>query len=241
MLNQAFYLYLSLSLIANLLGGFILFLKKDWSVRKLSGFLSLSSGILLSITIFELIPETIQLSHFSSLFICIGFLFLFLIQKVLSKRRFYQNEKVAVFLSSLLGIFIHSLFEGMIIFSSFLLNQYVGSLILLGSMIHKFLDGFLVYFMTFYFYQDKKKALLSVLFLILATLFGTNIALFFSESILLNESTIYAFALSITSGIFLYIPIVDLIPKTNLDQNHFNRLFLFIGICIIPLLNIWFH
>lgn len=68
------FFFVLIAAFANVLGGFVIFLKKDWSRKSLKSLMALSTGILFAITIMDLIPEAIEIDKSSPIYIVIGFL-----------------------------------------------------------------------------------------------------------------------------------------------------------------------
>ncbi|MGE1166294.1 ZIP family metal transporter [Peribacillus simplex] len=239
-------IYTLLSICANLMGGLVLLIRKDWSNKSLKSFLALCTGFLFSLTIFDLIPETIEMGGTSStLYIFAGFLLLFLIQTFYKSISCTQHKKhqnhITTVSSSMAGILIHSFFDGLLIVSTFLFNQYIGIAVLLGIMLHKFFDGFILSTITYTYYRNSKKLFIPISLLILSTLLGIGVPFALSESSLFTGKSILVSFLSITAGIFLYISTVDLITLSNLKNDRIAGFFFLFGISVFILLHSFSH
>ncbi|MCM3170133.1 ZIP family metal transporter [Peribacillus frigoritolerans] len=181
----------------------------------------------------------------STLYIFSGFLLLFLIQTLnrsisCTHHKKHQNHITTVS-GSMAGILIHSFFDGLLIYSTLLFNQYIGIAVLLGIMLHKFFDGFILSTITYTYYGNSKKLFIPISLLILSTLLGIGVPFALSESSLFTGKSILVPFLSITAGIFLYISTVDLITLSNLKNDRFAGFFFLFGISVFILLHSFSH
>ncbi|MCK9906446.1 hypothetical protein MXD63_41460, partial [Frankia sp. Cpl3] len=80
------YVLLMAATLSSVLGGFILCLRKSWSEEALYAMISAGAGLLLSITILDLVPHSIG-NHGHSLmpFVLLGFALLFVMEMISQK------------------------------------------------------------------------------------------------------------------------------------------------------------
>lgn len=78
-MEKEIFFYVITAALANILGSFFIFLKKNWSRRSLYALMALSSGLLFSIAIMDLVPEALEIMESSSIYIILGFGIIFFI------------------------------------------------------------------------------------------------------------------------------------------------------------------
>ncbi|MFA5953391.1 MAG: ZIP family metal transporter [Candidatus Pacearchaeota archaeon] len=218
-------------------GIFTLILKKKNLNNFLKVLVSLSAGALIGGAFFHLIPEAsndLTLER-TMLFVLIGFVLFFLIEKVLHWRHCHKgNCEVHSFAHiSLFGDGIHNFIDGLLIASSFLVDIHIGWITTLAIIIHEVPQEFGDFGVLVYGGFEKRKALfynfISGLLAVLGGIFGY---LIFS----ITEFN-FAFLLAIAAGGFLYISSSDLIPEirkeTSLKKALINFLIFLAGLVLM--------
>src|SRR5437764_6045742 len=136
---------------ANGFGGAII-VQKHWERNYLRYFIALGSGFMLATAIIEMLPESFRLAGARApLFILIGyFLVHFFEHTVTSHFHFGEETHQHEFahahrgLSVLIGLLIHTFFDGIAIASGFLVSNWLGWVIFLAVFLHKIPEGFTV-------------------------------------------------------------------------------------------------
>lgn len=229
--------YVITAALANILGGLVIFLKKNWSRRGLNGLMALSAGILFTIAVMDLIPEALEIHESSAIYIVIGFGLIFLFQQFLAPHFHFGEEththshSQRTTLSALVGMLVHTFFDGVSIVASFKLDERIGFVVLIAVLLHKIPDGLTISSIVFASLKSKKRAIEASFLLGVSTIAGAIAALFLTQFFTV-DSSILAIALSITSGIFLYIATVDLLPIVNATGDRPIILFFFVGILL---------
>src|ERR1700731_2089708 len=117
---------------ANILGGlFILY--RDWSRQYLKYFLALGAGFMLAAAILEILPESVALSGNSAYFLVLAGYFIvhFFEHNLAPHFHFGEETHVEEFIpdhagiSALLGLSIHTFFDGVAIASGFLVSGWL--------------------------------------------------------------------------------------------------------------------
>lgn len=229
--------YVLTAALANILGGLVIFLKKNWSRRSLNALMALSAGLLFSIAVVDLIPEALELQEESPIYIVIGFCLIFLFQQFVAAHFHFGEETHQNFhpqssiLGALMGMLIHTFFDGLSIVASFEVDNRIGFVVLIAVLLHKIPDGLTISSIVFASLKSKKKAMGAAILLGVSTIMGAIAAVFLTEHFLLNNSLL-AMALSITAGIFLYVAAADLLPAVNTTNDRPITLFFFGGILL---------
>ncbi|OXT17204.1 ZIP family metal transporter [Bacillus sp. OG2] len=234
--------YVLTAAFANILGGFVIFLKKNWSRRGLNALMALSAGILFTIAIMDLIPEAIELYESSPIYIVLGFCLIFLFQQFLAPHFHFGEEthkhshSQTTTLGALMGMLVHTFFDGVSIVASFKIDERIGFVVLIAVLLHKIPDGLTISSIVFANLKSRKKAIGASVLLGISTIMGAFAALYFTQFFLV-DSSILAIALSITAGIFLYIATADLLPVVSATEDRSVIPFFFVGILLYYMLH----
>src|SRR2546423_8004032 len=125
----------------NLVGGYFV-VHKDWPRKFLQYFLALGAGYMLAVAFVEVIPESVSLSGESALlYVLIGYFLVHLFEHTLAPHFHFGEEthceevsRYHARTSVLVGMTIHTFFDGVAIAAGFFVAPWVGA----GS----FLSGF---------------------------------------------------------------------------------------------------
>jgi len=207
-------------------------------------------GVFLGVIFFELIPETLEGSHFyGSIAIAAGFLSFYLLSHFLRTYHHHhgddhgahdecENTRGASML--LIGDAVHNIADGVVIASSFLLNPVVGVAVTVGIALHEIPQEIAEYGVLISAGYSKKKALM-LNFLSASSIFvGVLLSSLF---ISLGD---YIWVLTgLAAGNLLYIAASDMIPELNhtTKKSHFMLTFIstLVGLIAIVSLLTWSH
>lgn len=214
---------------ANGLGGAVI-VRSDWDHRYLRYFIALGSGFMLGTAVLEMLPESIRVAGPNApLLILAGyFLVHFFEHTVTSHFHFGEETHTEEYTrphrvySVLLGLLIHTFFDGIAIASGFLVSQWLGWIIFFAVALHKVPEGFTASSVMLAGGRSKKAAWLASAVLGLATVLGTATALAFTRS--LPEG------LPLSAGVTLYVAASDLIPEVNREPDTRVALAVFLGV-----------
>ncbi|MFW9864726.1 MAG: ZIP family metal transporter [Candidatus Thorarchaeota archaeon] len=199
--------------------------------------ISYAIGILLTASLFGLIPEAIEGSggepHFIMLFVLGGILFFFIIEKIIIWRN-CQNEGCEVHSAAgplvLVGDAFHNFTDGVVIAAAFLTNFSIGIVAGISVLIHEIPQETGDFGILLHQGYSRKKALL---FNILSSL-STIPAAIISFYVLDIFSVFVPYLLAISAASFIYIALTDLTPELHqkADAKHSIRqiLLIFVGI-----------
>lgn len=221
--------------LANVLGGVLVVMKKDWSRSALNAFMAIGAGFLISIGLTELLPESLAIAGTNAYYALFGFLAVYLFQHVVSTHfhfgeevhRGYERRSRA---GILIGMLTHTFFDGVAVASGFEVDAALGILVFFAVFLHKIPDGLTIASVTLARNGSRKKALLSAVYLGLSTLLGALSVVWLGEFVHLQ--TLIGIALAFSAGVFLYVGATDLLPVVNATENRKHSLFVFLGILI---------
>src|SRR5512140_1341584 len=221
--------------LANVLGGAVVVARRHWNEMFLKYFLGLGAGFMLAATFLRMLPTSLELSpRLAPGLILAGYFLVHFFEHTLAPHFHFGEERhsdvmvnPAVGLSALLGLSIHTFFDGVSIASGFLVSARLGLLIFLAVVLHKIPEGVTVASIPLAAGKDKRTALTSAAFLGAATLAGALGMNRFAGAV--------AFALPLSTGVTLYVAASDLIPEANEERGIRMALVVFLGVAFFYL------
>jgi ZIP family zinc transporter/zinc and cadmium transporter len=133
----------------------------------------------------------------------------------------------------LLGLSIHTFFDGVAIASGFLVSGWLGGVIFLAIVLHKIPEGFTFASLMLASGQSRRMAFRAAIWLAAATFAGI-----FLMGLLHSQ---VGYALPISAGVTLYVAATDLIPEVNREPDTRMALLVFLGVSLMLLLAHLFH
>jgi len=227
---------------ANVLGGSLI-AHGTWSRRYLKYFIALGAGFMLATALLEMIPESLKLrgDHESFFFhdtssvlllVLAGYFLVHFFEHTLAPHFHFGEETHHEEMShahasyaALLGLGIHTLFDGVAIASGLLVSTSLGVLIFLAIFLHKLPEGFTVASLMLASGQSRRAAFVSSVILGGCTLLGMAL-------MLALRSTVKD-ALPLSAGVTLYVAASDLIPEVNREPAFGMAVLVFLGVAIM--------
>jgi len=227
--------------VANGLGGAVI-VQKDWSRQYLRYFIALGSGFMLGTALLEMLPESFSLaartgwptSRVPLLVLAGYFLVHFFEHTVTAHFHFGEETHAEEFVhphrgySVLLGLMIHTFFDGIAIASGFLVSNFLGWIIFVAVLLHKMPEGFTASSVMLASGRSRTVAWLASALLGVATLLGELAVTAFSRSVIAG--------LPLSAGVTLYVAASDLIPEVNRQPGIRMALSVFAGVGLLFLL-----
>lgn len=225
---------------ANVLGGYFV-IRRDWSRQVLRYFLALGAGFMLATALVEMIPESLELAGSRALyFVLTGYFLVHFFEHTLAPHFHFgeetHHEEMAVQHASytaLLGLMIHTFFDGVAIAAGFLVSNWLGGVIFLAVFLHKLPEGFTVASLFRASGQTRQRAMLASGLLGLATLFGV-----FLTNLLHSQ---LSYALPLAAGVSLYVAASDLVPEVNRERAPHMAVVVFLGVALLLALRHFLH
>lgn len=225
---------------ANVLGGLFI-VRRDWSRQYLKYFLALGAGFMLAAAFLEVIPESIRLAGDAALLLVLGGYFIVHFFEHTLAPHFHFGEETHVSemtpqhasLSALLGLTIHTFFDGVAIASGFLVSVWLGGVIFLAVFLHKLPEGFTVSSLMLASGQSRRVALLASVLLGAATLVGVLLMDVLPAQV--------SYALPLSAGVTIYVAASDLMPEVNREPGVRMAFVVFLGVALMLVLHRMFH
>ena len=185
--------------------------------RIISICLSFAAGVMICMSIFDLIPEGIRFffdkfDYFYSffayfIFILVGFIISFFISSFVDHSK---NNLYRVGIISMFAIILHNIPEGMITFITTTANVSLGVSMAVAIGCHNIPEGISIGVPIYYATGDKKKAFFYTLVSSFSETLGALVTYLFLLPIV--NSFLLGILFSITAGMMIYISLFELIP-----------------------------
>jgi len=225
---------------ANIFGGAVI-VQKNWERRYLKYFLALGAGFMLATAIVEMVPQSLELGGRSAAFlVLLGYLLIHFFEHTVTPHFHFGEETHAdEFMEShksysvLLGLTIHTFFDGIAIASGFLVSNWLGWIIFLAVFLHKIPEGFTVSSVMLAGGRSKLTAWLASVVLGAATVAGVMTMALFRHQV--------GAGLPLSAGVTIYVAASDLIPEVNREPGVKLALVVFVGVVLLFALDSVFH
>ncbi len=204
--------------LSTLLGSLFIFIKGNKeNIIKLS--LAFASGVMFSVSIFDLIPESLTMFQSTSknsiflniiVFIIIGLVIPLFIDKILPNKLNQNNKLYKLGIFTMIAIIIHNIPEGIATYISSETNIKLGIAITMAIAMHNIPEGISIAMPVYYATKNKKKAIGLTFLSGMSEPLGAVIAFLFLNPIINN--TIMGGLFAIIAGIMTYISIIELLP-----------------------------
>jgi zinc and cadmium transporter len=221
------------------IGIFTLLLKEKLLNKILLILVSLSAGALMGGAFLHLIPEAVEKSQGTDifLFVLVGFILFFVIEKVLHWRHCHKGKcDVHTFTyMNLVGDTIHNFIDGLILAASFVTSVELGLTTTIAIAAHEIPQEIGDFGVLIYGGFKKKKAIILNFIVALSIVIGGLIGYFISKSV----GSAVTFLLPFAAGGFIYIAATDLIPEIKKELD-FKKYMATLIVFIIGILIMWF-
>jgi ZIP family zinc transporter/zinc and cadmium transporter len=224
---------------ANVFGGAII-VQRHWERRYLSYFVAVGAGFMLATALVEMVPESLQLRGRSAgLLVLLGYLIIHFFEHTVTPHFHFGEEthreqvKAHKGYSVLLGLVIHTFFDGIAIASGFIVSNWLGWIIFTAVFLHKIPEGFTVASVMLAGGQSRGVAWGSSIILGLATLAGVTVMAIACHQV--------AFGLPLSAGVTIYVAASDLVPEVNKEPGVKMALLVFVGVAFMFVLDRLFH
>ena len=224
----------------NVLGAYFV-VRREWPRKFLQYFVALGAGYMLSVAFVEVIPESVRLVGESALLsVLIGYFLIHLFEHTVAPHFHFgeetHQEEVHGFHARntvLLGLAIHTFFDGVAIAAGFLVSTWLGAVIFVAVFLHKLPEGFTVASVMLASGQGKPSAVRAAGLLGAATLAGVLLTSQLQSQL--------KYALPLAGGVTVYVAATDLLPEVNREPNWRMALLVFAGVASLLILRGLFH
>jgi zinc and cadmium transporter len=225
---------------ANVVGGAVI-VHRRWHQSYLKYFVALGAGFMLATALVEMVPASVRLRGTDAGFlVLVGYLIVHFFEHTVSPHfhfgeethedEFVQKHKSW---SVLLGLIIHTFFDGIAIASAFLLSTWLGWIVFMAVFLHKIPEGFTVASVMLASGRSRAMAWGSSVLLGGATLLGVLTMVITRQAV--------SVGLPLSAGVTIYVAASDLIPEVNREPGIKMALVVFLGVGFLFLMDRLFH
>ena len=196
--------------IANVLGAIAVAWRAAWSVRVLDTMLSFAAGFLISVSLIDLFPHSVQVAGPIAPAIVLGAYVLVHLTQHTIGRHFHFGEEThsvseMVSVSALIGLLMHTFVDGVAVASGLRVSAALGALVFVAVLLHKFPEGLAISSLFLAAGARRRTAILAAAALGVSTIAG----------VLLTEAlaVLRVYGLAISAGVTLYVGASNLVPE----------------------------
>jgi zinc and cadmium transporter len=203
-------LYALAAAAANLLGALAVTSGARWTVRALDAILSFAAGFLISVSLIDLLPASLERSGTNGAIAALGAYVLVHITQHTLGRHFHFGEEThqvssLVSMTALMGLLMHTFVDGVAVASGFSVSQGLGALVFVAVFLHKFPEGLAISSLFLAAGASRGKAIGAALALGATTVVGVVLT---DQIGFLRE-----YGLGISAGVTLYVAASNLVPE----------------------------
>lgn len=225
---------------ANVFGGAII-VQRRWERQYLRYFVAIGAGFMLATSMVEMIPESVELrGKTAGLLVLTGYLIIHFFEHTVTPHfHFGEETHHDEFVHShssysvLLGLVIHTFFDGIAIASGFLVSNWLGWLIFVAVFLHKIPEGFTVSSVMLASGRSRGTAWGASIILGGSTLAGVLVMALFRHHV--------GAGLPLSAGVTIYVAASDLVPEVNKEPAMKMALLVFVGAAVFFLLDTLFR
>ena len=194
-------------------------------LRLIDACIAFGAGFMLAVTVLGVLPEVFKASAGAALYVLLGYFAVHLAQHVFTPHFHFGEETHRVSASAgqsaLLGLTLHTFFDGVAIASGFLVSGKLGILLFLAVLLHKLPEGVTIASVMVAGGQSRGLAVASAAVLGGATVLG----------VLLTEQVapLASHGLALSAGVTLYVAASNLVPEFQAKRGWLTALAFFGG------------
>jgi ZIP family zinc transporter/zinc and cadmium transporter len=188
--------------------------------------LAFGAGFMIAVSVLGVLPEVMIDGAGAAAYVLAGYLAVHLAQHVLTPHFHFGEETHRVSstagLSALIGLMLHTFFDGVAIASGFLVSGRLGALLFLAVLLHKLPEGVTIASVTLAGGGSRSRAVWSAAVLGGATVLG----------VLLTEQVapLARHGLALSAGVTLYVAASNLVPEFQAKRGWLTALAFFGGV-----------
>ena len=196
--------------LANVLGAAAVTSRARWSVRALDVMVALSAGFMIAVSLGELLPESIERGGRSAaLAALVGYMLVHLTQHTFARHFHFGEEthevNTKVSASALVGLLLHTFFDGVAIASGFDVSAALGFLVFMAVLLHKLPEGLAISSLFLAAGAGRRAALGAAAALGVATVVGVLMTQYIAG--------LRSLGLALSAGVTLYVAASNLVPE----------------------------
>jgi zinc and cadmium transporter len=206
--------------LGNVLGAVAVVRHLRRGLRFIDACLAFGAGFMIAVTMLGVLPEVLRESSDAALYVLAGYIAVHLAQHVFTPHFHFGEEthrvSAAAGNSALLGLMLHTFFDGVAIASGFLISDQLGILLFLAVLLHKLPEGVTIASVMVAGGGSRVHAVGAAAVLGGATLLG----------VLLTEhiQPLALHGLALSGGVTLYVAASNLVPEFQAKRGWLSAL-----------------
>ncbi len=211
--------------LGNVVGALAVVRHLERGLRMIDACLAFGAGFMLAVTLLGVMPRVMESSSSALLYVLLGYFAVHLAQHVFTSHFHFGEEthrlSASAGVSALLGLTLHTFFDGVAIASGFLVSDRLGLLLFLAVLLHKLPEGVTIASVLVAGGQSRRNAVGGAAILGAATLLG----------VLLTEQVapLARHGLALSAGVTLYVAASNLVPEFQGKRGWLTALAFFGG------------
>jgi ZIP family zinc transporter/zinc and cadmium transporter len=211
--------------LGNLAGALAVVRSLRRELRLIDACLAFGAGFLLAVALLGVLPEVLRQGNDGALYVLIGYLAVHMAQHVLTPHFHFGEETHRVSrsagISALLGLTLHTFFDGVAIASGFLVSGQLVVLLFLAVLLHKLPEGVTIASVMVAGGETRARAVGAAAVLGLATILG----------VVLTEvmAPLARHGLALSAGVTIYVAASNLVPEFQAKRGWSTALAFFGG------------
>lgn len=205
---------------------------EGWAQRQSIYFIAFAAGVLISVSLLHIVPESFDMVPNAPFYLLGGYLFLYLFNRFICAFVCEQRPDIhyGLGLVPLIGIGLHSFIDGFVYSIAFSVSTFTGWLTTIGMVLHEFPEGIITYLLLLRGgFQQRTSLLLAFIAAGLTTPLGTLISYPFISEL---KPPLLGTLLAISGGALLYVGATHLLPQAEHERRRFTVLALIAGVLI---------
>lgn len=226
----------SIAGISTLVGYLFIYIKADKN-KVISKSLSFASGVMLTLSLVDLIPTSINYLKMDnrSLLYAVLFFFVGIILCLIINTKIKDNDVLyKTGILSMIGIMIHNIPEGIVTYVLSTVDMKLGLIFAIAIILHNIPEGISISVPIYYSKKSKKKAFLYTMISGLSEPLGALLSMIFLYKYISNF--LIAILFSLIAGLMSYISIFELM-KTSYKYDK-NKIYILYGSLFILIVEI---
>ncbi len=227
----------SIAGISTLVGYLFIYIKADKN-KVISKSLSFASGVMLTLSLVDLIPTSINYLRMDnrSLLYAVLFFFVGIILCLIINTKIKDNDVLyKTGILSMIGIMIHNIPEGIVTYILSTVDMKLGLIFAIAIILHNIPEGISISVPIYYSKKSKKKAFLYTMISGLSEPLGALLSMIFLYKYISNF--LIAILFSLIAGLMSYISIFELMKTSSkYDKNKIYILYGSLFILIVEIL-----
>ena len=228
--------YLTLAAVAaagDLAGAVLVTATHQRGSTRLRYFVAAGAGFMLAAAFIRMLPEATHVEH-AYVFVLLGYFGVHLFEHTVAPHFHFGEEThhehhhdAAATVSAVLGLGVHSFFDGVTIGSSFLIDPALGLLLFTAILLHKAPEGFAIASVVLAGHGTRGQALTASCLVGAASVAG--------GVVMMALPSLVDWALPVSAGVTLYVAASDLVPEVNKETGTAIAVTVFAGVVLYHL------